>query len=355
MMVMAKITQQQIIKQIICYSILNNSKAKLSWRNGLCNGFSVVQSYMRVIGKQAWWQALCFTLTRWDGDQKSLARIIDLPDENQNKPAEEKTLGYYFECAIHYILFHQAQFYQTSTEALSQENLLVADGWFDSQEKGRIRFYHHYAKQRHTIESLEILLDPLTFSKENTLYLLHLYKKTFGFFEESHATSIFYDVNTECWQLYDPEKDIKEEYFTSVAALFYTLRDRYGELKISIEIASFSKDFALEKNPHVLTIREQLQSLQRQLHCLAYHYSHKMQRDPKSGFTEGLFGKCYSAKTKLAATKTLMRAVDDALSHAVIYDKKSFDPAVHNGKLLEIYQKLMRIYNDRVLINPTIN
>ncbi|MDP1573346.1 MAG: hypothetical protein Q8L78_00230 [Coxiellaceae bacterium] len=347
-----KLDQNTLINRFIAYMAIKNPDKPPSrlWQEklkiGLCEGFAILYAYMAAIDKLTWWEALLNCISQWDEKEISLQKIITLPNENAQKPLNEKKLDYYFKQAINFVLFHQAIWWQNGIQKLNQNNLFSPDQkWFDPPE-GKILLDKQFIENTLTVEKLERILNAALFSTKNILLLFSFYFKKMGFIPAGHCCALRYNIHTKKWCCYDPAIPQGEESFPDIATLYYVMTSRYST-NTDIEIISFNTHFYFDNAfyEHTSSKEEKLTSLQQQLQYLQKHYQNKLDESDSKGFNNGFFGKYFSAGTRLSATKRLLSTVHSLQSNpSATFDITHFGPAERNGKLGVILEKLKAIY-----------
>lgn len=309
------------------------------FRPGMHHGFAVVHSFMHAVGKLTWWKALLFNLSLWDENAASLQTIIDLPDENPEKPIAEKTLDYYFKQAINFIRFCQASPEQNGIVEITQEFLLMMIPEIISDDT--LSFYQQQSAQPYQRDTVLTALSPQLFSKPRTLFLLQLKEKGAAS-EFQHHCAIRFDYILASWYLYDPRHPSGEEHFDSPEHLYLALNTRYQPAAFQIQIMSFDPHFEATTLAESGTQCAIFESIQRELHCLKKHYEQRLACGMTSGLKGGFFGAYFSISDRLAATQDLLTSVESLLENPdAMFDEKTLTPCQKNGKLGDITNLLI--------------
>lgn len=247
--------QGVLIDQFIAYMEWDrgnkfSDEEKKQLHEGLCHGFSVVHSYMAATQKLIWWNALLEEIKKWDSDDTaSLKKEITLPDEQQDKKPQEKTLDYHFKRAVNYVLFYQGVNNQemiTTREgagyvftlshiypANHNQYTTLAENGFGFDQQNPIKFDIKVGGA-FTKDQLKKLLQPEIFSLPNTIFLFH---HSHSDLNTGHACTIRYCDSH--WHYYDPNDLAGEKKFSDIDSLCEVLIQKtYGAL-FEIEIASF--------------------------------------------------------------------------------------------------------------------
>ena len=224
----SKIPQRKLIEKIILFIELDSGKKlpdekKESYRNGVCLGLSIVESYMEVALKTPWWDELTTQMIQWDGNKESLRSSILLP---MTDGAE--TLYSLFRRAVYYILYNQQEQLEFGNNA-EQFRFLREKRFFS--EKGNIQTYEVAAGYFDDTD-LNGLLHPNVFSQE-AIYLI-----TGNF----HCCTLRYKDGA--WHFRDPSRSAIFVYFDK-QFLISRITQTLGN-SLSIEIASWKNSSELD-------------------------------------------------------------------------------------------------------------
>ena len=163
---------------------------------------------MDCIGKGEWWESVLVTLANWDGSEKALKQEVNLPGSAATD--KDKTLGYLFNRALNYIVYHQAEFYEQSGFGLK------------GFEQSKLLQSAHDKKSQNHFEIVTADNQPAAVIKNSTVVAGHFTKSDLlALLDENqiqgnickvgsddHAIRIGYDGKE--WMIYNPNYDHRQ-------------------------------------------------------------------------------------------------------------------------------------------------
>lgn len=168
--------------------------------SGLCYGFALIASWMKHVGRSAYWREILDRIDAWEPENVAeLDEVIHLDVDDS-----ETTLRHCIELACHAVIFHFPYFEKGFLPLVGEDQYnqsdLLGSGWFDwSSRDGdkHIQVAKHY-NQQFDAAGLAAFL-------EANHMLFHDCISLVG--DMSHVCSIYYDDVFSAWYFYDANDD----------------------------------------------------------------------------------------------------------------------------------------------------